>query len=228
MDSSIPVRRKLSSNDLSRLPNASVDEEDQVTIQLVGEDSKDEEQQSSINKNAISPASQKAFSVLALLAIQNSFKNILMRFVMQEKPNFLLSTAVITVEILKLFFSASYIVIYQKRPVISIYRFVFRDEWSNSLLLAVPASCYILQMTLEYIAFANIDAASFSVLVQLKMITTALFFKIILGKRLMKKQVMSLVILTVGVMLCNMKVGGDEDESLNGDKMKGILATIGK
>lgn len=92
----------------------------------------------------------------------------------------------------------------------------------------MPATVYSLQMTLEYIAMANIDPASYSVLVQMKMLTTAFFFRILLKKRYMKKQFMSLVILTVGVMLCNMKTKEEENnEEQIGNKMKGIAATLG-
>ena len=73
---------------------------------------------------------------------------------------------------------------------------------------------------------ANIDPASFSVLVQMKMLTTALFFRTILKRRLMKKQFMSLVVLTVGVMLCSMKTGEEVEDKI-GNKRLGIAATLG-
>jgi len=73
---------------------------------------------------------------------------------------------------------------------------------------------------------ANIDPASFSVIVQTKMLTTAFFFSTVLKKKLMKKQLMSLVLLTVGVMLCSMKVGADDPE-MSGKRMVGLLATLG-
>jgi UDP-sugar transporter A1/2/3 len=166
--------------------------------------------------------------VLALLAFQNAFKNLLMRFVMKDHGGFLLSTAVIVVEVLKLFFSTCYIVFYQKQSALSIVTFI-RSDWKNTLLLIVPATSYSLQMSLEYIAMANIDPASFSVLVQMKMLTTAMFFRTILKKRLMKKQFISLVILTVGVMLCSMKTSSEEEkEDAIGDKTLGIAATLGK
>lgn len=170
--------------------------------------------------------------VLGLLAFQNAFKNILMRFVMKDHGGFLLSTAVIVVEVLKLMFSAAYIVFYQKQSALSIVTFI-RSDWTNTLLLIVPAISYSLQMSLEYVAMANIDPASFSVLVQMKMLTTAMFFRTILKKRLMKKQIISLVILTVGVMLCSMKTSnnndpqGNNDEQSMGDKTVGIAATLG-
>jgi len=163
--------------------------------------------------------------VLALLAFQNAFKNILMRFVMKDHAGFLLSTAVIVVELLKLFFSVGYIVLVLKQSPFTVVTFI-RSDWKNTLLLVVPATSYSLQMTLEYIAMANIDPASFSVLVQMKMLTTALFFRTILKRRLMKKQFMSLVVLTVGVMLCSMKTGEEVEDKI-GNKRLGIAATLG-
>jgi hypothetical protein len=172
--------------------------------------------------------SAMGLKVLALLACQNAFKNILMRVVMKDHAGFLLSTAIIIVEILKLLFSCTYIVLVQKRSPLSIILYI-KQDWKNTVLLAVPATVYSLQMTLEYIAMANIDPASYSVLVQMKMLTTAFFFRILLKKRYMKKQFMSLVILTVGVMLCNMKTKEEENnEEQIGNKMKGIAATLGK
>ena len=172
--------------------------------------------------NAITSTGLK---VLALLACQNAFKNILMRFVMKDHGGFLLSTAIIVVEILKGLFSSGYIIFVQKQSPRTITSFI-RKDWKNTLLLIVPASAYTLQMSLEYIALANIDPASFSVLVQMKMLTTAFFFKTVLKKKMLKKQLMSLVILTVGVMLCNIK-GKDDKDDVDGNKLKGILATLG-
>eukprot|EP00979_Chaetoceros_neogracilis_P007945 scaffold1725_cov267-Chaetoceros_neogracile.AAC.20 len=169
--------------------------------------------------------SSMGLKVLALLALQNSFKNILMRFVMTDHGGFLLSTAIIVVELLKLAFSVGYIVLVQKQSPFTVVTFI-KSDWKNTFLLVVPATSYSLQMSLEYIAMANIDPASFSVLVQMKMLTTALFFRIILKRRLMKKQLMSLAVLTVGVMLCSIKTSGDAGGAI-GNKNVGIAATLG-
>jgi len=170
--------------------------------------------------------SSMGLKVLALLALQNSFKNILMRFVMTDHGGFLLSTAIIVVELLKLAFSVGYIVLVQKQSPFTVVTFI-KSDWKNTFLLVVPATSYSLQMSLEYIAMANIDPASFSVLVQMKMLTTALFFRIILKRRLMKKQLMSLAVLTVGVMLCSIKTSDDAGGAI-GNKNVGIAATLGK
>jgi UDP-sugar transporter A1/2/3 len=160
--------------------------------------------------------------VLILLAVQNSSKNLLMRYVMKEKPDFLSSAAVIGSECTKLSLSLFYILCIEKQSVASIIKY-FKDDWKNTLLVSVPASAYNLQMSLEYIALANLDAAMFSVLVQTKLVFTAVFSAIVIRKKLKYIQVISLTLLTVGVMLCNMKFGVDQGVS----NSKGIIATLG-
>jgi UDP-sugar transporter A1/2/3 len=192
-------------------------------------DEKDVEEQ-----NLLPAASQKSddksqggisamgLKVLILLAVQNPIQTLLMRYVMKEKPDFLTSAAIIGSECIKLTLSLFYILFIEKQSVQSIIKY-FRNDWKSTLLVAVPASAYNLQMTLQYIALANIDAAMFSVLVQTKLVFTAVFSAIVIRKKLKYIQVISLTLLTVGVMLCNMKFGDDQGIS----NSKGIIATLG-
>jgi UDP-sugar transporter A1/2/3 len=171
------------------------------------------------------------FQVLCLLAVQNSSKNLLMRFVMREQPKFLTSAAVIGSESVKLTLSILYILLVEKQSFASIIQY-FVEDWRNTLLVTVPASAYNLQMTLEYIALANMDAAMFSVLVQLKLLFTAVFAYAVLGKKLKQIQVISLLLLTVGVMLCNMKVDSKSESAADSTESsslywKGVFATFG-
>lgn len=171
--------------------------------------------------------------VLILLAVQNCSKNLLMRYVMKDQPDFLTSAAVIGVEMIKLVLCTGYILLVDKRSITTIVTFM-REDWHNSVLLGVPAAAYSLQMSLEYVALANLNAAMFSVLVQCKLLFTASFAAIVLRKKLKYVQIISLVLLTTGVMLCNldkvMKMNqgiADEEEGNEGNAMKGILATLG-
>eukprot|EP00566_Odontella_aurita_P010594 CAMPEP_0113526054 /NCGR_PEP_ID=MMETSP0015_2-20120614/526_1 /TAXON_ID=2838 /ORGANISM="Odontella" /LENGTH=405 /DNA_ID=CAMNT_0000424333 /DNA_START=124 /DNA_END=1341 /DNA_ORIENTATION=+ /assembly_acc=CAM_ASM_000160 len=183
--------------------------------------------------------SSAGLKVLALLAVQNCSKNLLMRYVMKDRPNFLTSAAVIGVEVLKLVFSTMYILGVEKRSVSTIITYM-REDKKNSMLLAVPATAYSLQMSLEYVALANIDAAIFSVLVQLKLLATATFAVLVLRRKLKKVQLISLILLTAGVMLCNSKqltgLGNkttDNEDYTDADQeelkshMRGIMATLG-
>jgi len=185
---------------------------------------------SSSKKVSSSIVSKTGLMVLILLAVQNCSKNLLMRYVMKDRPKFLTSAAVLGSEFIKLSLSTLYILLVMKKPFSSILTYLHQDR-RNTLLLAVPASAYNLQMSLEYVALANLDAAVFSVLVQTKLLFTATFAAVVLRTRLKYIQVISLVLLTSGVMLCNLSnaKGGDSSSSTLWDThtIKGITATLG-
>jgi len=155
---------------------------------------------------------------------------------MKEHPKFLTSAAVIGVEFVKLVLCILYIVFIEKRSPYSAVVFL-RGDRRNTLLMGVPAALYSVQMTLEYVALGNLDAAVFSVLVQTKLLATAGCAVLLLRKKIKKVQFISLVLLTVGVMLCNMKdfekskgtsSSGrrlEEDDS-DMDTTKGVIATL--
>ncbi|KAF1991792.1 nucleotide-sugar transporter [Aulographum hederae CBS 113979] len=80
--------------------------------------------------------------------------------------------------------------------VSSLSRAVFTgDSWK----LAIPAVLYTFQNSLQYIAVSNLDAATFQVTYQLKILTTALFSVTMLKRSLSTKKWISLVLLMAGV-----------------------------
>ena len=75
---------------------------------------------------------------------------------------------------------------------------IFRaDNWK----LAIPACLYTLQNRLQYLAVSNLDAATFQVTYQLKILTTALFSVTMLHRSLSARQWVSLIFLTAGVAI---------------------------
>lgn len=79
------------------------------------------------------------------------------------------------------------------------------DSWK----LAIPAMLYTLQNTLQYVAVSNLDAATFQVTYQLKILTTAFFSVILLGRSLSTRKWVSLVLLMIGVAVVQMPRGSD-------------------
>ncbi|KAK7518685.1 nucleotide-sugar transporter-domain-containing protein [Phyllosticta citriasiana] len=77
------------------------------------------------------------------------------------------------------------------------------DSWK----MAVPALLYTLQNTLQYVAVSNLDAATFQVTYQLKILTTAIFSVMLLGRSLCLRKWLSLVLLMVGVAVVQMPSG---------------------
>ena len=71
------------------------------------------------------------------------------------------------------------------------------DSWK----LAIPAALYTFQNSLQYVAVSNLDAATFQVTYQLKIITTALFSVTMLHRKLSMNQWVSLFLLTAGIAI---------------------------
>ena len=170
--------------------------------------------------------------VLVMLAVQNCSKNLLTRYVLTDTPKFLYSAAVIGSELTKLTLSILYILLVDRRSIGSIFTFLKQDI-DNMKLLIIPASVYNLQQTLEYVALSNLDASVFSVLVQSKLLMTALFSTILLKKKLRKSQGISLLLLTTGVVLCNYKPANFTSDNAEAEfeamarQVTGITATLG-
>jgi UDP-sugar transporter A1/2/3 len=97
--------------------------------------------------------------------------------------------------------------------------------WNLHVFIRILLPCRLID-----VAYAHLEANIFAVIVQTKMLFTAVFFVLVLHKKLARKQVYSLVILTVGVMLCSMKPQNTNNSTVS-DKTstnttKGILATL--
>ncbi|KAN0098570.1 udp-galactose transporter-like protein [Hyaloscypha variabilis] len=79
-----------------------------------------------------------------------------------------------------------------------LYMSVFSgDGWK----LAIPATLYTLQNSLQYIAVSNLAAVHFQILYQLKILTTALFSVTMLGRALSSRRWIALLLLTFGVAI---------------------------
>lgn len=80
------------------------------------------------------------------------------------------------------------------------------DSWK----LAIPAGLYTLQNSLQYVAVSNLDAATFQVTYQLKILTTAMFSVTLLGRSLSTRKWISLVLLIVGVSIVQLPTSAPE------------------
>ena len=167
----------------------------------------------------------KAFFALLLLVLQNTSKTLLLRFAVGgRKPQFLYSAAVLGTEGLKCTLSVLW-VLRSGGSTRSIVHFV-RSEWRMFLRVMVPAAVYNCQQVLEFVALSKLEAHVFSVLVQTKLLTTALFCVLIMGKQLRRVQVIALVLLMVGVILAQMRDGQRSHLNHDAETTVGVFATL--
>lgn len=159
---------------------------------------------------------------LITLAIQNSLLTIIMHYSRVSTPTsraYSAATAVLMNEILK--GSISLIIAFTRvqvsppalpfspdvpRSTTTIPNFIQRlvklvkeifspDCWK----LSIPAILYVIQNNLQFVAVSNLEAATFQVTYQMKILTTAAFSVLLLRKKLSSIQWLSLVLLAIGV-----------------------------
>ena len=214
--------------DLSVVASSHHDDDDDLPLIETGDPSKPVVSIDSLSDSKLNVVSKAGLYVLLLLALHNCFHTLLMRFVMKDRPKFLKSAAVLGTEVLKLAASVFYIVVIERKSPYSIVQYL-REDSRNTMLLIFPASAYNLQRSLEYVALQNLPAPIFSVLVQSKLFFTATFAMAVLQTRLKIVQVISLILLTVGVMLCNLSKATDKTavDQGDGEMIKGVAATLG-
>jgi len=128
---------------------------------------------------------------------------------------YLASTAVLTTEVIKLAISLT-MALYElssthpNLPATSLFATLAGSIFGgDSWKMAIPASLYTVQNTLQYMAISNLDASTFQITYQLKILTTALFSVLLLGRNLSLRKWGSLVVLTVGVAVVQMPLSSN-------------------
>lgn len=186
---------------------------------------------------------------LVVLTVQNTCLVLTMRIsrTRTDVPMYLASVAVMTDELMKLVVCTVMLVLAYKASAkyqlvthqteretqLSMTGFLrfFKSEVCrttfDSVKMCVPAFLYAVQKNLLYVAISNLDAAVFQVAYQGKILTTALFSVIVLGKRMTKRQVFALFILLAGVALVQLSSLDSSGETKSDNVMLGSLAVLG-
>ncbi|KIV77282.1 hypothetical protein PV11_09093 [Exophiala sideris] len=183
---------------------------------------------------------------LLTLVVQNSSLVLVMRYSrILPGPRYLSSTAVVLSELLKCIICL-YVHIKEQRSQLqssvlptlsneanpSTTTYSLRQLWNDVFSikagffkLLVPAILYTIQNNLQFVAASNLDAATFQVTYQCKILTTALFAVLMLGQTLSPKKWLSLVILTAGVACVQIPTtGGATTTTQEGNYTLGIIA----
>nr|XP_033772118.1 UDP-N-acetylglucosamine transporter [Geotrypetes seraphini]XP_033772119.1 UDP-N-acetylglucosamine transporter [Geotrypetes seraphini]XP_033772120.1 UDP-N-acetylglucosamine transporter [Geotrypetes seraphini]XP_033772121.1 UDP-N-acetylglucosamine transporter [Geotrypetes seraphini] len=180
-------------------------------------------------------SSRLKYLSLGILVFQTTSLVLTMRYsrtLKEEGPRYLSSTAVVAAEFLKI--AACILLVYKDNNCnFKTLNRILRDEIVNkpmeTLKLAIPSGIYTLQNNLLYVALSNLDAATYQVTYQLKILTTALFSVFMLNKRLGVYQWFSLVILMTGVALVQWPSDSPEAESKEisaGSQLVGVIAVL--
>mmetsp|Transcript_18470 Transcript_18470/g.28978 ORF Transcript_18470/g.28978 Transcript_18470/m.28978 type:complete len:386 (-) Transcript_18470:129-1286(-) len=174
------------------------------------------------------------YGSLLLLVGQMVGLVLLMRYSRTRRGNdgelYLASTAVFMMEIMK-FCLCLGVIFYQGNCSITALRSeLYKHIWASPydlIKLCVPSFLYTIQNNLLYLALTNLDAASYQVLYQLKILTTAIFSATMLGRRFSAMKWASLVILTCGVAIVEIS-GSNTDTSEDKDQNRfvGLVAVI--
>ncbi len=180
------------------------------------------------------------------LAVQNALLTLIMhysRVSSAPQHTYSAASAVLLTELLKGFISLSVAFVRIDpsgangslwNPKVLLYRFrrlgkeVFRpDCWK----LSIPAILYVIQNNLQFVAVSNLEAATFQVSYQMKILTTAAFSVLLLRKKLSPNKWLALLFLAIGVGIVQIQTGSSSGHtsSSNGHDMnafKGFMAVV--
>jgi UDP-sugar transporter A1/2/3 len=99
------------------------------------------------------------------------------------------------------------------------------------LRVSVPALLYVVQNNLQYVAISNLDAATFQVSYQLKILTTAVFSVLMLRKAILPVQWAAILALIAGVALVQLDdvpqaAGGAKPDHSTQNMTTGLIAVV--
>jgi len=173
---------------------------------------------------------------LIVLIVQNSFLVLVLRYSKTLPDQYLSSTAVVCAELLKFVTSMLLHVIQRVREITPPERYSFKmllDELfgkdSDCIKVMVPALLYLIQNNLQYFSASKLDAATYQVTYQMKIITTAIFSVIILKRTLHKHQWVSIFLLAIGIALVQFPTGDSGSKGVENaflDKLLGLFSVL--
>lgn len=158
------------------------------------------------------------YAALFLLVAQMVGLVLLMRYSRtspraENQPLYLASTAVFIMEVMKLVICLV-VVAYQSGT--DFFRELHHHIIGSPMeivQLCVPSLLYTVQNNLLYLALTNLDAATYQVCYQLKILTTALFSALLLQRKFSATKWAALVLLTIGVAIVQLSGSGDQHSS---------------
>ncbi|XP_076249717.1 UDP-galactose transporter [Calliopsis andreniformis] len=149
---------------------------------------------------------------LITLTLQNAMVGLSMRYARTRSGDmFLSSTAVVMSEIVKLVTCLTIVFIEEGNfaKFLNSLKLTIINQPIDTLKVCVPSLLYIIQNNLLYVSASNLDAATYQVTYQLKILTTAFFAVVILRRSLRNTQWGAVVLLVIGVVLVQLAQNAD-------------------
>ena len=105
------------------------------------------------------------------------------------------STVPFLSELLKLVISAgTLLATFQRSPRTT----AMTTDWASLRLFPIPSVIYAVHNNIQFATMSYVDAATYQILGNLKIVSTGLLFRLALGRRLSRSQWMALLLLTLG------------------------------
>lgn len=186
-----------------------------------------------VRKKTVDHSPLIKYGSLVLLVAQLVGLVMLMRYSRTHtngKDLYLPSTAVFCMEVAK-FVTCNVVVLMQSNYNIRLYSSEIyhhiRETPMEVLKVSVPSFLYVVQNNLLYLALSNLDAATYQVCYQLKILTTALFSATMLQRKFSPTKWFSLVLLTIGVAIVQTSGNTSNDTNTeNQNRTLGLIAIL--
>jgi len=183
-------------------------------------------------KNTTSTDVLIKYGALFLLVAQMVGLVLLMRMSrtshVEGQPMYLASTAVFVMEMMKLAICCCVIAYQSDSTLLSELNTHVLQSPIEMAKLSVPSFMYCVQNNLLYFALSNLDAATYQVCYQLKILTTAVFSMVLLQRKFSPKKWFALILLTVGVSIVQVSGSNDssKSESEKQSQFVGLIAVL--
>ncbi|CAK8697402.1 UDP-N-acetylglucosamine transporter-like [Clavelina lepadiformis] len=172
------------------------------------------------------------YLVLLLLVMQTSFMVLILRYtrtVHKTGPRYLTSTVIFLAECVKLVTCLLIIFVGAKfnwrRLYVELRTGLFEHPM-ETIKVAVPSGIYAIQNNLLFVALSYLDAATYQVTYQLKILTTAICSVILLRRSLSRQQWAALLLLMIGVALVQMPTETEETDLTVTNRLFGLTVLL--
>ena len=101
---------------------------------------------------------------------------------------------------------------------------IMTTEWKSIMLYPIPSIIYLFHNNVQFYTMAYVDAATYQILGNLKIVTTGILFRFALKKKLSRTQWVALLLLTTGATVS--QINGCKGEMLAAPMMGYVLGLL--